>query len=80
MYYIYVLKSTKDTLHYIESTTDLKRRFLEHQQGLVISTKHRRPLQLIYYEAYQNEILARKREHSLKKKGKAYAQLYKRIK
>lgn len=79
MFYVYVLKSKKDNNCYIGSTSDLKRGFEEHNNGLVISTKPRRPLELIYYEAYKTEKDARRREHSLKLKSRAYAQLYKRI-
>jgi putative endonuclease len=79
MFYLYVLKSSKDGNCYIGSTTDLKRRFKEHSEGLVISTKNRRPLELIYYEAYKALADARRREHSLKLKSRAYALLYKRI-
>jgi len=79
MYYLYVLKSLKDGNSYIGSTTDLKRRFIEHANGLVQSTKNRLTLKLIYYEAYYSLGDARKREHSLKLKSRAYAQLRKRI-
>lgn len=79
MFYVYVLKSKKDDKCYIGSTTDLRRRFKEHNKGLVSSTKPRRPLELIYYEAYASEEDARRRESNLKLKSRAYAQLYKRI-
>ncbi len=79
MFYTYVLKSKKDGDCYIGSTTDLKRRFQEHTDGLVQSTKPRRPLELVYYEAYKNESDARHREHNLKLKSRAYEQLKKRI-
>ncbi len=73
MRYVYVLKSDKDKNLYTGVTEDLKRRFLEHQQGNVKSTKHRRPLKLIYYEACLNDKDARKREIYLKTAwGKRY--------
>lgn len=80
MFYSYVLKSKKDNNNYIGSTNDLRRRFREHNDGKVNSTKHRRPLELIYYEAYKSEKDARKREHNLKLRSRAFAQLKKRIK
>ena len=52
MYYTYVLKSQKDGKMYTGSTKDLKLGFEQHGEGLVQSTKHRRPLELIYYEVY----------------------------
>lgn len=79
MYYLYVLKSTKDSHLYIGSTNDLKKRFAEHNNGKVFSTKHRRPFNLIYYEAYSSEKDARMREHNLKLRSRAFAQLKKRI-
>lgn len=80
MYYVYILKSKKDNNFYIGSTNDLKRRLCEHNSGLVFSTKSRKPLGLIYYEAYCAEGDARKREKNLKLRSKAFAQLRKRIK
>jgi len=79
MYYLYVLKSKKDGQCYTGSTSDLRRRLCEHRQGLVVSTKPRRPLELVYYKAYKSEKDARRREVSLKLKSRAYAQLRKRI-
>lgn len=79
MFYVYVLKSEKDKKGYIGSTSDLKRRIKEHNNGQVDSTKPRRPLKLVYYEAYVSEEDARIRESKLKLKSKAYAQLRKRL-
>ncbi len=61
MFYVYVLKSSKDEELYIGSTNDLKRRIKEHQSGKSFSTNLRRPLELIYYEAYKKEKDARLR-------------------
>lgn len=80
MFYTYVLKSEKDNNLYIGSTTDLKRRFSQHNSGEVKSTKSRRPFRLIYYEAYAAEEDARHREQNLKLGSRALAQLLKRIK
>jgi len=66
MYYTYVLKSKVDGKNYVGYTKNLKLRFEQHNKGKVPSTKNRRPLQLIYYEAciYQEDAL--KREKYLK--------------
>jgi len=69
----------KDHELYIGSTNDLKRRFKEHNSGDVLSTKLRRPLDLIYYEAYMAEKDARRRETNLKLRSNALVQLKKRI-
>ncbi len=59
---MYILKSKKDGDLYIGSTKDLRKRFEEHNEGHVESTKPRRPFQLVYYEAYRIEKDARLRE------------------
>lgn len=79
MFYVYILKSKVDHHLYIGSTNDLRRRFDEHNKGLVRSTKSRVPLELRYYEAYFLEVDARHRESSLKKDGNTLAQLKCRI-
>ena len=66
MYYVYLLKSLKDLNFYVGYTHDLKNRILEHQRGKVISTKYRRPLRLVCYEAYIDKETAMKREKFLK--------------
>jgi len=55
MFYAYVLRSKKDNKLYIGQTRDLKKRVMRHNEGLVPSTKHRRPMELVYYEACLNE-------------------------
>lgn len=79
MFYLYILKSKKDNNLYIGSTSDLRKRLMEHNMKKVPSTKSRVPFELRYYESFSSEADARKREHSLKKDGKALAQLKKRI-
>ena len=79
MYYVYILKSQKDQKLYIGSTNDLKRRFGQHLNGQVFATKYRRPLNLIYYEAYCTEPSARQREKLLKHFGSAYQGLKQRV-
>lgn len=66
MYYVYILYSKKDGGLYIGYTTDLKRRISEHQQRLSKSTKHRVPVVLVHYEAFQETADARAREKYLK--------------
>ncbi len=70
-YYVYVLYSHKDKKFYIGFTENLKKRYLEHQQGRVPSTASRLPIELIFYEAYKNKYDALRREKYLKSsKGK----------
>ena len=66
MFYTYILQSKRDGDLYIGSTRNLRKRFEQHQKGEVFSTKSRRPLILIYYEACLKEDDAHRREKSLK--------------
>lgn len=66
MYYVYVLLSKKDSKQYVGYTKNLKLRFEQHCNGLVESTKKRRPLLLIYYEACLDREDATRREKYLK--------------
>lgn len=79
MFYVYILKSKKDNKSYIGSTNDLKSRMMLHNSGKILSTKLRRPLTLIYYEAYLAEGDARRREQKLKNFGQGITNIYKRL-
>jgi putative endonuclease len=73
MHCVYVLLSEKDYMLYTGYTSDLRRRFAEHEKGEVSSTKLRRPLKLIYYEACLEQQDAARREKYLKPgNGKIY--------
>ncbi len=66
MFYVYILLSLKDKKFYIGFSSDLRRRMIEHDAGKVVSTKNRRPLRLIGYEAYKTKSEAQRREKFLK--------------
>ena len=66
MFYVYALKSLKDEKMYVGQTGNLKSRMAQHARGDVKSTRHRRPLQLICYEAYLTKEESLKREKYLK--------------
>ena len=73
MFYVYILHSQKDHKLYTGFTNNIKRRVIEHNSGKVESTKLRRPLKLIYYEAYIEKSDAENREIFLKSgSGKRY--------
>jgi putative endonuclease len=73
MYYVYVLKSVIDQKLYVGHTNDLIHRIKEHNNGLVKSTKLRKPFKLIYYEASNFLEDAVRREKALKTGfGRAY--------
>ncbi len=79
MFFVYVLLSKKDNKYYIGFTADIKQRIASHHKGSVRSTKHRRPLELIYYEAYTNKCDAENREKFLKS-GSGHRYLKKQLK
>lgn len=75
MYYTYILKSKKDNQLYYGYTSNLAQRFEEHTQGKVESTRGRRPLILIYYEACVSKIDALARERYFKTyRGRQFVQ------
>jgi putative endonuclease len=65
-YYVYILQSQKDNSFYIGYTTDLIKRFKQHNSGESQATKPFRPYKLIFYEAFLNRIDAKNRETYLK--------------
>ncbi len=66
MHYTYVLLSKADGNFYVGYTSDLKRRFELHNNERVQSTKDRRPLELLYYEACIGQLDATRREKYFK--------------
>ncbi|MFA5004592.1 MAG: GIY-YIG nuclease family protein [Candidatus Omnitrophota bacterium] len=66
MYFVYILLSKKDNKLYIGFSEDVHSRFEKHCSGSVKATKRRRPLELIYYEAYLDKRDAEGREIFLK--------------
>ena len=66
MFYVYILKSKVDGNFYIGYTSDLKKRFREHNEGKVPSTRPRRPMILVFYEAFNNSTDAQRREKYFK--------------
>ncbi len=71
-WYVYVLRSSKDHMFYIGSTSDLKRRLKQHQRGENVSTAKRLPFELMYFEGHRLKDDAMRREKYFKTtKGKA---------
>ena len=70
-YYVYILRSLVDGRLYVGSTRDLGTRLPLHNSGAIRSTSPRRPLELIFYEAYRSVYDAKRREAYFKTtKGK----------
>jgi len=71
MYYVYVLKSKKDSNLYIGCTSNLENRLNYHNSRKVKSTKSRVPFEIIYSESYTDKYQAFKKERGYKTaKGK----------
>jgi len=79
MHCTYVLFSLKDKRLYIGSTSDLKSRLKRHDNGEVVSTRYRRPLKLLFYEAFITSKEAKSRELYLKS-GAGRKNLYQMLK
>jgi putative endonuclease len=72
MSFVYIIQNP-DFRFYIGYTTDLERRVVEHQSGQGRWTKDKGPWKLVYFEEYEHDTDARKREIKLKKaKNKTY--------
>ncbi|HBY74059.1 MAG TPA: excinuclease ABC subunit C [Candidatus Kerfeldbacteria bacterium] len=73
MFYTYILRSLKDHSLYVGYTNDVQRRFIEHKQGKVISTKSKMPFELCGYFACQSSKKASDLEKYFKSgSGKAF--------
>lgn len=64
--YIYILQSLLKDSFYIGSTNNLQKRIIEHQNGCVKSTKHIRPLELMFNKEFDTIQEAGKIEYKLK--------------
>jgi len=65
MFYVYLLKSEKNSKWYTGSTSDLRKRFKQHNENRSTYTKNKGPWKLIYYEACLSEKDAYAREKYL---------------
>lgn len=59
---LYILQSQKDNSFYIGYTTDLIKRFKQHNSGESQATRPFRPYILIFYEAFLDRMDAKNRE------------------
>lgn len=71
MNYVYILKCNDGSL-YTGWTNNLEKRFKAHSEGKGAKyTKGRGPLELVYYEEFEEKNDAMKREYAIKKMTKA---------
>ena len=73
IWHTYILQSKNNNNFYTGCTSDLRKRFKQHKENKVTSTKGRGPFILVYYEACLNKKDAFAREEYLKPgMGKRY--------
>lgn len=66
IWYLYILRC-RDNSYYTGVTKDIAQRLDRHNSGKGAKyTKSRRPCELVYYEEYDNEVIARRRELEVK--------------
>jgi len=66
--YIYMISNKKDGTLYIGVTNNLVKRVYEHKSGFIDSfTKRYNLVKLVYFEMYDDIVVAIKREKTLKK-------------
>ncbi|MDW7668441.1 MAG: GIY-YIG nuclease family protein [Bacillota bacterium] len=71
MYYVYIIKCSDDTL-YTGYTNNIEERIQTHNSGKGAKyTRGRLPVELQYYEEFDDKGQALKREHEIKKLNKA---------
>mgnify|MGYP001581691431 CR=1 FL=1 len=67
-WYVYIVKCVGDSL-YTGITTDIRRRIEEHNLDNKLGAKslrNKRPVKLVYYEIFENQTQATKREREIK--------------
>ena len=62
MYYTYIIQSSKDDRTYVGYTNNIDNRLKLHNSGRVKATKYRVPFKLLFFEKFQTEQEAKKRE------------------
>jgi putative endonuclease len=67
MCYVYVLECSDKTL-YTGWTSNLEKRLDAHLKGKGAKyTRYRLPVKLVYFECYDNQVSAQKREYEIKR-------------
>lgn len=56
----------KNNTYYVGSTKDLKRRLSQHNSGNVLSTKYKKPYELVFYQEFSNIQIAKEVEYKIK--------------
>ncbi|MCI0473506.1 MAG: GIY-YIG nuclease family protein [Ignavibacteria bacterium] len=67
MFYVYVLESLKTGEYYTGQTSNLEKRFDQHNGGLSRATKHAVPWKIVFTEKFKTRSEAIRRECYLKR-------------
>ena len=65
MYYVYILFCS-DKTYYVGLTENIKKRIIEHRNGLVDYTKYRLPIKIVWIGMFKNKKIAAGFEKYLK--------------
>ena len=77
MFFVYVIRSTKDGRFYVGLSGNVEKRLKEHNTKKTKSTKGYVPWELCFFESFDTRLGARKREIYLKSGiGKEYIKQY----
>lgn len=79
MFFVYVIKSLKDSSTYIGSSENVENRLKQHNMGKTRSIKSKVPFYLVHVEEYDSKTEAIKRELRLKNNSWEKEQLFKKI-
>lgn len=75
MNYVYIIRCGDNSL-YTGWTTNLEKRFQNHKDGKGAKyTRGRGPLELVYFEEFEDKKIAMKREYEIKKLSKTQKEL-----
>lgn len=68
MFYVYILESISKGTFYIGQTNNLGDRLRRHNNGMIKSSKSKKPYKLCYFEEFNTRSEAMFREYELKNK------------
>jgi len=68
MFFTYILQSLKDQSFYIGFSSNLEQRLIKHNNAKTGYTATKKPWKIVYFETFELESDARKRERAIKKK------------
>jgi putative endonuclease len=74
MYYVYIIECLQSGIFYKGSTSDYKRRLIQHNEGINKYTKNKGPWRLVFVQEFESQSEALIHEKKLKRCNKDYLQ------